>query len=60
MPGGLFFTTAAGAPTTSFSTQDIYSTIVMNPEPGTLALFGLGALGLGAAVLRRRKTAVRA
>lgn len=28
---------------------------VSNPEPGTMALFGLGALGLGGAAWRRRK-----
>jgi hypothetical protein len=29
------------------------------PEPGTLALFGLGAAGVGAWVVRRRKTAAK-
>ena len=29
----------------------------INPEPGTMALFGLGAAGLGALVLRRRRAA---
>ncbi len=28
---------------------------ISNPEPGTLALFGLGALGLGGFAMRRRK-----
>lgn len=31
---------------------------VTNPEPGTLALFGLGLLGLGGVVVRRRKKAL--
>lgn len=30
---------------------------VSNPEPGTLALYGLGMMGLGAVVLRRRRAA---
>lgn len=30
--------------------------VVINPEPGTMALFGLGAAGLGAFVWRRRKS----
>lgn len=29
---------------------------ISNPEPGTMALFGLGALGLGGMAWRRRKT----
>lgn len=29
--------------------------IILSPEPGTLALFGLGVLGLGGVVMRRRK-----
>lgn len=28
---------------------------IANPEPGTLALFGLGVLGLGGAIARRRR-----
>lgn len=32
----------------------------INPEPGTMALFGLGAAGLGALVLRRRKAKLAA
>jgi hypothetical protein len=31
--------------------------MIANPEPGTIALFGLGALGLGAMVRRRRNAA---
>ena len=33
---------------------------VANPEPGTIALFGLGLLGLAGAVRRRRRLAVEA
>ena len=33
----------------------LYGSIQVVPEPGTLALFGLGLLGVG--VMRRRKTA---
>ncbi|MCE9637123.1 MAG: PEP-CTERM sorting domain-containing protein [Planctomycetes bacterium] len=51
---------APGAPVLFDNNYDLGIYVVMNPEPGTLALFGLGALGLGAAVLRRRKSAVRA
>jgi hypothetical protein len=41
----------------SGATGVLLDNIVLNPEPGTWALFGLGALGLGAAI-RRRKLAI--
>ena len=56
--GQMWFNVAPGTPTTPFPATDVASLIVMNPEPGTLALFGLGALGLGFAVRRRRARAV--
>lgn len=44
------------------SGQSVFSGVLIdnvyiNPEPGTLALFGLGAAGLGAMAWRRRKSA---
>lgn len=42
-------------PVASGSRTSIRIDAVSNPEPGTLALFGLGILGLGAAVRRRRR-----
>ena len=32
---------------------------ISNPEPGTLALFALGAMGLGGVVVRRRRRRAR-
>ena len=40
--------------TTSASGDVFVFDAVSNPEPGTMALFGLGALGLGGLVWRRR------
>ena len=37
----------------------LFGTTTVVPEPGTIALFGLGTLGLGGLVLRRRKNAVK-
>jgi len=43
-----------------FSWMDIDAiAAVSNPEPGTMALFGLGALGLGGLAWRRRRDAAR-
>lgn len=47
--------TTDAAPTTGNNLQDVRSTIVMNPEPGTWALFGVGVGGLLAVVARRRR-----
>ena len=44
-------------PSVGFPVSDLSTRIVMNPEPGTWALFGLGLAGLGAAARRRRKRA---
>jgi hypothetical protein len=37
----------------------ILDNVFLNPEPGTMALFGLGGLGLGAMAWRRRKAKTR-
>ncbi len=44
-----------GAGTTTGRTLSV--TFVVNPEPGTIALFGLGIAGLGGFALRRRRAA---
>lgn len=57
--GGGDFTDATGDPRSTFWAFDILNVAqadqVVVPEPAALALFGLGALGLG--VLRRRRAA---
>ena len=59
-PAQRWITGTDAAPTTGDSTRDIRSVVVMNPEPGTWALFGLGTLALGGVLSRRRRSARRA
>jgi hypothetical protein len=53
---GLLITFQLTNPVGTGNRDTINIDAVANPEPGTLALFGLGLLGLGAVVRRRRST----
>lgn len=54
LAGGNLFLGVGATPTFAMA-NDFYGTVVMNPEPGTMALFGVGAAGLAVMVRRRRR-----
>jgi hypothetical protein len=52
--GGAVVTSDGGSSWSDIGGLDLSVQVVMNPEPGTFALFALGAAGLASAVRRRR------
>ena len=56
LPGASFFAFGLATPSTPTGVaEDLAVRIVTNPEPSTIALVGLGVLGLGALARRRRR-----